>query len=268
MMGSSGCGKTTLISSLVGIVILDGGRIELFGDSPRKNKARIGYMPQETALIEEFTVGEMIWFYGTIFGLTSEKIEERLNFLCKLLELPSRNKTIRECSGGQQRRVSFALTLVHEPELLILDEPTVGVDPLLRHKIWDFLVDITNTKKVTVLLSTHYIEEARNSTHIGLMRNGVLIAEDSPENILRSTESMNLEDAFLRLSERQEIDSEYKIVSENFEDIEMNELGVNPLKSQLKDERKRKHFGKAQKESTIMKALLTKNLLQLHRNIE
>lgn len=83
-------------------------------------------MPQETALIPEFTVREVIWFYGTVFGLSSEKIEKRIRFLSDLLELPPENQFVKECSGGQQRRVSFAVTLVHEPDILILDEPTVG----------------------------------------------------------------------------------------------------------------------------------------------
>lgn len=200
MMGSSGCGKTTLISSLVGLLELDGGDIEIFG-GPAKNidKLKVGYMPQENSLITEFTVGEMVWFMGTIFGLSSERIRDRMKFLSELLELPNRNKLIRECSGGQQRRVSFALTLIHEPELLILDEPTVGLDPLLRNKIWNYLIEITETQKVTVLLTTHYIEEARQSTRVGLMRGGEMIAEDSAENILRMTECDSLDEAFSKI---------------------------------------------------------------------
>ena len=164
-------------------------------------------MPQEIALINEFTIKEMVWFFGTLFSLNSEAIKKRLKFLTELLELPEKDKFIRDCSGGQQRRISFALTLVHEPELLILDEPTVGLDPLLRNRIWEYFNDITKTRNVTVLLSTHYIEEARHSTRVGLMRKGIQIAEDTPDNIMLMMETTNLEEAFLRLSEKQELDS-------------------------------------------------------------
>lgn len=125
-MGASGCGKTTLISCIVGMCSLDSGDIKVFDDSVGRNNSKIGYMPQEIALIGEFTISEMLHFYGVIFGMKKDKIEERLRFLCDLLELPDDDKLIEQCSGGQQRRISFAVALVHEPEVLILDEPTVG----------------------------------------------------------------------------------------------------------------------------------------------
>lgn len=161
-------------------------------------------MPQETALMEEFTIREIIWFYGTIYGLSSKMIGEKVKFLSELLEFNDVNKYVKDCSGGQKRRVSLALTLVHDPELLIFDEPTVGLDPLLRAKIWDYFVEITTMQSVTVLLSTHYIEEARQSTHIGLMRDGVLLAQDSPQNVLRMIGTTCLEEAFLIMSQLQE----------------------------------------------------------------
>lgn len=213
-MGASGCGKTTLISCIIGTNSLDKGHIEVFNDVVGKNKTRIGYMPQEIALINEFTIREMIRFYGIIYGMDLDTIDERIYFLSKLLELPDEDRLIRNCSGGQQRRVSFAIALVHEPAVLILDEPTVGVDPLLRSKIWDYLVEITSKKNVTVLLSTHYIEEARQSTHVGLMRNGVQIAQGTPQNLLAKFETDSLEVVFLRLSERQEVGEKFSFVNE------------------------------------------------------
>lgn len=203
-MGSSGCGKTTLISCIVGMANLDKGHIKVFNDVVSKNNSKIGYMPQEIALISKFTISEMVHFFGIIFGMNEERIDERLRFLSKLLELPPDDKIIGECSGGQQRRVSFAIALVHEPEILILDEPTVGVDPILRSKIWNHLVYLSKIQNVTVLLTTHYIEEARQSTHVGLMRKGLLIAEDTPQNLLENCGTDSLEEAFLKLSEGQE----------------------------------------------------------------
>jgi len=217
-------------------------------------------MPQEAALIEEFTIREMISFYGTLFGLSSDKIKDRIKFLVELLELPEEDKLIGECSGGQQRRVSFALTLVHEPELLILDEPTVGLDPLLRAKIWDYLIEITTNHKITVLMSTHYVEEAKQSNQIGLMRNGVLVAEDSPQNILSVMQTESLEEAFLILSENQQNNAAHN----NLNDLQMETLEQPASVSQPYKPRA------ADVELTtlrIMIALLTKNALQVLRNV-
>lgn len=124
---------------------------------------RVGYMPQEIALYAEFTIKETMMYFGWIFGMKTEDILDRLQFLLNFLDLPSQNRLVKNLSGGQQRRVSFAVALMHDPELLILDEPTVGVDPLLRQSIWNHLVQITKTGQKTVIITTHYIEEARQA---------------------------------------------------------------------------------------------------------
>lgn len=124
---------------------------------------RVGYMPQETALYGEFTIRETMMYFGWIFGMKTEEIAARLKFLLEFLDLPSQNRYVKNLSGGQQRRVSFAVALLHDPELLILDEPTVGVDPLLRQNIWNHLVNITKTGQKTIIITTHYIEEARQA---------------------------------------------------------------------------------------------------------
>ena len=266
-MGSSGCGKTTLISCIVGTNSLDSGSIEVFGEPLAKlDKSRIGFMPQECALILGFTVREIIWFFGTIFGLNSEKIDERFRFLSSMLELPDRDRLIRDCSGGQQRRISFALTLVHEPDLLILDEPTVGIDPLLRNRIWDYLIDLTESN-VTILLSTHYIEEARHSTHVGIMRNGVQMVEDSPERILQMCETDSLEEAFLRLSRLQENGISAPSTSSGFHRFIFDEHPIEfPSQLEMKAYEKRKPIKRSSK--YIMKALLVKHLLEIVRHFQ
>lgn len=164
---------------------------------------RVGYMPQEIALYAEFTIKETMMYFGWIFGMKTEDIMERLQFLLNFLDLPSQNRMVKNLSGGQQRRVSFAVALMHDPELLILDEPTVGVDPLLRQSIWNHLVQITKTGQKTVIITTHYIEEARQAHTIGLMRSGRLLAEESPQNLLTQYRCTNLEEVFLKLSRKQ-----------------------------------------------------------------
>lgn len=124
---------------------------------------RVGYMPQEIALYGEFSIKETMMYFGWIFGMRTSEIVQRLQFLLNFLDLPSQNRLVKNLSGGQQRRVSFAVALMHDPELLILDEPTVGVDPLLRQSIWNHLVHITKAGQKTVIITTHYIEEARQA---------------------------------------------------------------------------------------------------------
>ncbi|XP_058116541.1 ABC transporter G family member 20 [Anopheles ziemanni] len=207
LLGASGCGKTTLLSCIVGRKFLNDGEINVLGGTPGTAGSgvpgpRIGYMPQDIALVEEFTIKETIYYFGRIYGMSKEKIRERYKLLKHLLELPDDERYVGNCSGGQQRRVSFAAAMVHEPELLILDEPTVGLDPLLREKIWQYLVETTSTSKMAVIITTHYIEEAKQAGCIGLMRNGILLAEDSPGNILERFSCTSLEEAFLNLCQR------------------------------------------------------------------
>lgn len=203
-MGASGCGKTTLLSCIIGMIPLDGGEIIALGQKTKANEIqkagyRIGYMPQETALIGELTIKETIYYFGKIFQMSIEKLRERYDMLHKLLELPHADHKVEECSGGQMRRVSFAAAMIHEPDLLILDEPTVGLDPILREKIWTFMLDVTRTSKLAIIITTHYIDEAKQADCVGLMRNGILLAEDTPNNIISRHEVNNLEEAFLKL---------------------------------------------------------------------
>jgi ABC-type multidrug transport system ATPase subunit len=206
LLGPSGCGKTTLLQCIVGKQDLQSGEVTVFGGRPGSKLAgvpgpRVGYMPQELAMYYEFTIRETLNYFGHIFGMTSSKIEERTNFLMEFLDLPRERRLIRELSGGQQRRASLAAALLHEPELLILDEPTVGVDPLLRQCIWNHLLDISRRSQLstTIVVTTHYIEEARQADVVGMMRFGRMLAEDRPDHLLELYEKPNLESVFLHL---------------------------------------------------------------------
>ena len=158
-------------------------------------------MPQELALYDEFTVAETLRYFGTIFNMPAEKIIARTRFLLEFLDLPKEKRLIMNMSGGQQRRASLAAALLHEPELLILDEPTVGVDPLLRQCIWNHLLEISKSSKLqtTIVITTHYIEEARQANVVGMMRFGKLLAEAPPDVLLQTYQRSNLEDIFLHL---------------------------------------------------------------------
>ncbi|CAL4139268.1 unnamed protein product, partial [Meganyctiphanes norvegica] len=134
-----------------------------------------------------------------IHRMTARKIKERTDFLVKFLDLPPPNRLVSQLSGGQQRRVSFAAALLHEPPLLILDEPTVGVDPLLRTNIWSHLIEISRTSNTTIIITTHYIEEAKQADMVGLMRAGRLLAEASPEGLIKHFSIPSLEEIFLKL---------------------------------------------------------------------
>jgi ABC-type multidrug transport system ATPase subunit len=251
-MGSSGCGKTTLISSLVGVQKLDYGDIRLFGEPFRKvSSQKIGFMPQETALVNELKIVEMMWLFGTIFGMTSKKISERFEFLTALLDLPYGGTLIENCSGGQKRRISFGLSMLHEPELLLLDEPTVGIDPMIRNMIWSYLEELTQLKGVTVLVSTHYVDEAKKSNQIGFMKNGVNLIESSPQRIMQVCETTNLNEAFVKLCERKETISEIQKFESILCSSDSHNFGIESNRSWSK----------------IMSALLYKQFIEMTRNL-
>nr|CAH0102208.1 unnamed protein product [Daphnia galeata] len=205
LLGASGCGKTTLLSCIVGRRSLDSGDVLVLGGEPGSPESgipgpRVGYMPQELALYGDFTIKETLEYFGRIYNLPGEFVKSQMEFIFKLLDLPPGHRYVKTLSGGQQRRVSFAVALFHEPELLILDEPTVGVDPMLRKSIWNHLVRLSTDHGRTVIITTHYIEEARQAGTIGLMRSGHLLAEETPQNLLVNHGLRTLEEVFLKLS--------------------------------------------------------------------
>ncbi|XP_011859084.1 PREDICTED: ABC transporter G family member 23-like [Vollenhovia emeryi] len=175
LLGASGCGKTTLLSCIVGVHDLDSGVVCVLGGSPGSMGCgipgpRVGYMPQDTSLVELFSTSDALHYFGRINGLDDKEIvypcyfqETRHRFFSELFQLPPSNQLVKNMSGGQRRRVSFVAALMHKPELLILDEPTVGLDPILRENIWAYLIKQTQEEGTTVLITTHYIEEAKKA---------------------------------------------------------------------------------------------------------
>lgn len=198
-LGPSGCGKTTLLSCIVGRKRLDAGEIY----TGVKYRSQVGYMPQELALMKEFSISETLAYYACLHGLTKKELKKRKDELFKFLELPPESQRIDQLSGGQQRRVSLCVALIHNPELLILDEPTVGVDPVLSHSIWQHLLQMSSFGEKTIVVTTHYIEEARQAHKVGMMRGGILLAEGEPKALMNKFGSDTLEGVFLQLSQKQ-----------------------------------------------------------------
>jgi ABC-2 type transport system ATP-binding protein len=208
LLGPNGAGKTTAIKILCGLLKPTSGEAYIFGKKvpDRSILPRIGYMPQETALYLDLSVYHNLALYGELYGMPRSRIAEREKELLHFIALERwRNEPVSSLSGGMKHRVSLACSMIHEPKLLFLDEPTVGVDPELRASFWEYFNELKQ-KGITIVLTTHYMDEAQHCDKIGLLRLGKLIAEGTPGEITRQTNTTSLEEAFLALS-RQEAEA-------------------------------------------------------------
>ncbi|XP_021945809.2 ABC transporter G family member 23 isoform X1 [Folsomia candida] len=205
LLGASGCGKTTLLSCIVGLRKLESGQVNV-GNQPRPGNlgSFCGYMPQETSLLSVLTIREVLKYFGLLYGMDMQEIEHRTHFLSDMLDLNQLDVVVNKLSGGQKRRVSLAAAMIHNPALLVLDEPCVGLDPLLRQRIWEFLTEISRKQGKTVIISTHYIEETKFCDKIGFLRGGRLLVEDSPTSLLARFQSTKLPDVFTQLCRNDE----------------------------------------------------------------
>lgn len=202
LLGPNGSGKTTTIKALCGLLRPSEGEVYVLGKKvpDRSIAPLIGYMPQETALYLGLTVHQNMGLYGEVFGLDARRISEREKELLTFINLEKwRDKLVANLSGGMKHRVSLACALIHQPDLLFLDEPTVGIDPELRVSFWDYFTRLKE-KGITILITTHYLDEAHHCDKIGLLREGKLIAEGTPRELLQITGTSSLEDAFLKFS--------------------------------------------------------------------
>lgn len=198
-LGPSGAGKTTLVKELAGLDIPTTGENFVFNKKMPSLALmqRIGYMAQSDALYGELTAKENLEFFASLYGLKGKQQEARIKEVMEIVNLhDDLNKLVFNYSGGMKRRLSLAAALLHEPELLILDEPTVGIDPLLRKSIWDSFYEL-NQKDVTIIVTTHVMDEAEKCHRLGMIRNGELIAVGTPAELRKNTNTTSLEDAFL-----------------------------------------------------------------------
>ena len=200
LLGPNGSGKTTLMRLLVGLAKADRGEVRVLGRAmpDRALLADVGYMTQAEALYSDLTARENVLFFAALSGVrTASWIGEAL----ELVGLQARaNDLVGSLSGGLRRRVSLACALVHRPRLLILDEPTVGVDPQLRVAFWEHFRRLAEAG-VTLVISSHVMDEAGRCDRLGFMREGRLIAEGSPEQLRQRSGMMDLEQAFLKFAE-------------------------------------------------------------------
>ncbi|XP_050442438.1 ABC transporter G family member 23-like isoform X2 [Adelges cooleyi] len=196
LLGPSGCGKTTILNLIIGTETLNSGVINVQIES----KMDIGYMPQGICLSKYLTVRETLMYYGSLYSMTEEKIIQKMTELGESLDINYFNSLIKDLSGGQCRRVSLAVSLLHDPKILILDEPTVGLDPILCYNIWDYLASLVKRENRTIIITTHYIQEANKANIIAFMRQGKIIKESSPQSILSFYNTDSLEDAFLQIT--------------------------------------------------------------------
>jgi ABC-2 type transport system ATP-binding protein len=198
LLGPNGAGKTTLIRGLVGLVAPEEGTVTVLGQRmPQLDVlARVGYMTQQAALYPDLSAEENVRFFGAIHG-REDGVRDALEFV----DLWDRRRSVvSTLSGGMRTRCSLACALVHQPDLLLLDEPTVGVDPQLRIQLWDRFRKMA-TAGTTILVSSHVMDEAERCDRLGLIRFGRMLAEGTVPELKAKAGVERLEDAFLRLSE-------------------------------------------------------------------
>lgn len=206
LIGPSGCGKTTLVKIATGILKPNSGRVEIFGETMPSPKAveDLGYMAQAAALYPTLTGRENLAFFGKIYGLKGQVLNNSIDHVTKLTDLTEDlDKRVDQYSGGMQQRLSLATALIHDPKVLLLDEPTVGIDPVLRQEIWRELRKLSS-KGTTILITTHVMDEAEKCDSLAMMREGKVLAVGSADELVRKAGTDNFEDAFIALGRKED----------------------------------------------------------------
>ncbi len=200
LLGPNGAGKTSIISAIVSLISHKKGRIQIFGCSAGSLEAKrlIGFVPQELVSYGFFNVNEILTFASGYFGIRNN--QKKIDELLERLQLTqSKYKLVSHLSGGQKRRLLIAKALLHSPKILLLDEPSAGVDVELRTILWNFATEL-NRLGMTILLTTHYLEEAeRLCARVAIMDKGKLLVVDQTKNIMANAGKQSLESAFLTL---------------------------------------------------------------------
>ena len=202
LLGPSGCGKTTLMRSLVGAQQVRSGTVEVLGEPAGSDglRTRVGYVTQAASVYDDLTVAENLSFFARVLGTDRASGAEAIEVVGLA---DHRNDVVGKLSGGQRSRVGLAVALLGSPDLLVLDEPTVGLDPVLRRDLWELFHRLADGG-AAVLVSSHVMDEAERCDRLLLMREGRIIADGSPDGIRERTGATDIEHAFLHLVEGQE----------------------------------------------------------------
>lgn len=205
-LGPNGSGKSTTIRMLCGVLRPTSGKALVMGrDVARETEAvrqNLGYMSQRFSLYEDLTVEENLDFYGGIYGLPKKVIAERKKELISMANLTGKEKSLAgTLSGGWKQRLALGCALIHKPRLLILDEPTAGVDPVSRRVFWEIIHSLSS-QGISILVTTHYMDEAESCDTVGFILNGKLINIASPRQLIDTEGARNLEDIFIKYVEQ------------------------------------------------------------------
>jgi len=207
LLGPNGAGKTTIVNILCGLLKPTSGHVIVGGFDVQKESARIkeliGVCPQETAVYPYLTGVENLELFGNLYALDRSTLRQRRDMLLEKMGLnQDAKRKVEKYSGGMKRRLSLIMALIHDPQIIFLDEPTVGMDPQSRRAVWDFMTELKRENK-TIFLTTHYMEEAEAlCNRVGIIDHGKLIALDSPRELISKNKVRNLEEVFIKFTGR------------------------------------------------------------------
>ncbi|WP_374451473.1 ABC transporter ATP-binding protein [Cloacibacterium normanense] len=203
-LGANGAGKTTAMRMFCGLSTPTSGKAMVAGFDVYKNaeeiKKNIGYMSQKFSLYENLSILENLEFFGGIYGLNMKKIKQKSKELIEKLGLEQeKNKMVSELPLGWKQKLAFSVAIFHQPEIVFLDEPTGGVDPITRRQFWDLIYDAAE-QGITIFVTTHYMDEAEYCNRVSIMVDGKIAAIDSPENLKKSFQAKTMDEVFYQLA--------------------------------------------------------------------
>lgn len=226
ILGPNGAGKSTTIRMLCGVITPTSGTATINGLDVYKDaeliKKQIGYMSQKFSLYEDLTVMENLRFYSSIYGIKKSDRDERIKQLVKMAGLKDREHQLAgTLSGGWKQRLALGCALIHKPKILVLDEPTAGVDPVARRVFWELIYKLA-AQGITVLVTTHYMDEAESCDEISFVFNGSILAQGTPKGLIEKNKVGNLEDVFIKYVE----ETTGQSVSSSFDEMKFIHSGI------------------------------------------